>query len=308
MTTEVKTAFLETLGREFGPLRRLEGSQSLYEVGEGVARIYVRYSRVHNGTRTFFGLREADLRRLEGHPSILCFLWDGQAEPLLVPFDEYEDVFQSVQPAQDGQYKVQVLLQRAGAELYIARAGRFNVEGHLGLDALRNLVDSTGSEAPPELTHPQVQSFLGTIGAIKGYDVWAPASDRTKLQAPPGQRIQYRGALPHGFGAADGVLQEVDVVWIQRGSSELKALFEVEHSTAVYSGLLRLNDIHLVAPTLRATFSIVANETRRSLFTRQLNRPTFQASGLCDLCTFLKYSDVFGWYRRLVRDTDTAKR
>jgi len=43
--------------------------------------------------------------------------------------------------------------------------------------------------------------------------------------------------------ADDGsILQEVDVIWIPPGSSELKALFEIEHSTAVYSGLLRFND------------------------------------------------------------------
>ena len=45
-----------------------------------------------------------------------------------------------------------------------------------------------------------------------------------------------------------------------------------------------------------------ANETRRSLFVRQINRPTFQTSGLSDLCTFLEYSNVFTWYRRLARD------
>ena len=67
----------------------------------------------------------------------------------------------------------------------------------------------------------------------------------------------------------------------------------------MYSGLLRLNDVHLVAPTIRAKFSIVANETRRSLFVRQINRPTFQTSGLSDLCSFLEYSNVFTWYKRV---------
>ena len=299
MANEIKAVFLETVEKEFGGLRRLEGSQSLYEVGQGAARIYIRYSRIHPGNRTFFGLRVTDLRNLEGHSSILCFLWDGQDEPLLVPFSEYEDVFQSVLPADDGQYKVQVYLQRTGAELYIAKAGRFNVEGHLGWASLHDLIDSANAGPMPELTHSQVQSFLGVIGATKGFDVWVPLSDRPRLERPLANCFECRNAIPQGFGSAESVLQEVDVLWIQRGSSELKALFEVEHTTAVYSGLLRLNDVHLVAPTIRAKFSIVANETRRSLFVRQINRPTFHTSGLSDLCSFLEYSNVFTWYKRV---------
>ena len=44
-----------------------------------------------------------------------------------------------------------------------------------------------------------------------------------------------------------------------------------------HSGLLRFNDIHLVAPELRPTYSVVADETRRDRFVRQLRRPTFEA-------------------------------
>jgi hypothetical protein len=51
-------------------------------------------------------------------------------------------------------------------------------------------------------------------------------------------RFEHCGSLPYGFGDVAHILQEVDVVWIQRGSSELRALFEVEHSTPIYSGLL----------------------------------------------------------------------
>jgi hypothetical protein len=94
-------------------------------------------------------------------------------------------------------------------------------------------------------------------------------------------------------------LEEVDVIWIQKGSSELRALFEVEHSTPIYSGLLRFNDIHLAAPRLRPTFSIVANDARREVFVRQLNRPTFQASELNKFCNFLEYINVFGWFNRI---------
>jgi len=299
MASKTKKDFLKELTERYGSLHKLEQSQSLYEIGDGAARVYIRYSRVHAGNKTFYGLREKDLQRLEGYPSLICFLWDGQTEPLLVPFSEYEEVFQSVSPAGDGQYKARVYLQDDGTELYIARAGRFNVEGHFGWGELEALLNSTELKTVPEFSHSQVQTLLGAIGAAKNYDVWIPLSDRAKLDWSITNRFGCCDVLPYGFESVKDILQEVDVIWIQRGSSELIALFEVEHSTPIYSGLLRFNDIHLIAPHIRPRFSIVANDARRSLFVRQLNRPTFRMSGLSKLCTFLEYANVFGWYNRI---------
>jgi len=299
VSSKIKAAFLRELTERYGPLRKLERSQSLYEISGGAIRVYIRYSKVHTGNKTFYGLREEDLRRLEGHPSLLCFLWDNQSEPLLVPFSEYEEVFYSTSPARDGQYKVQVYLQSEGVELYIARAGRFNVEGHFGWDELETLIGLSGLKVVPKLSHSQVQTLLGAIGAAKNYDVWIPPSDRAKLDWSITSRFGYCDVLPYEFEPVRGILQEVDVIWIHRGSSEPRALFEVEHSTPIYSGLLRFNDIHLTVPRLRPRFSIVADSTRRSLFVRQLNRPTFRSSGLHELCTFLEYANVFEWHRRV---------
>ena len=181
MANETKRAFLGELAKRYGPLRKLDRSQSLYEIAGGVARIYIRYSRVHARSQTFYGLREDDLRTLEGHPSLICFLWDGQSEPLLVPFSEYEDVFHSTTAASDGQYKAQIYLHGNGTELYISKAGRFNVEGCFGWDEIDTLVDSTKLRAPVDLSHSQVQTLLGAIGAAKSYDVWVPPSDRSRL-------------------------------------------------------------------------------------------------------------------------------
>src|SRR5438552_11220291 len=97
------------------------------------------------------------------------------------------------------------------------------------------------------------------------------------------------------------VASEIDVIWLRRGSREVTALFEVEHSTPIYSGLLRFNDVRLLLPALRPRFTIVANDSRRSRFTTQINRPTFQVSGFHELCSFLDYANVYEWYKRLSR-------
>jgi len=299
MANLTKRAFLDKLAEQYAPIRRLEGSQSLYDIAGGAARIYIRYSKVHSGHRTFYGLRQADLQRLQGHPSLVCFLWEGQLEPLMVPYADYEDVFESTSPAGDGQYKAQVYLRHDGIVLYIARAGNFNAEANMGWAELENLIDSLSIEPPPVLSHPQIQTLLGAVGSIKEYDVWIPHSDRTRLDWSVAKQFSCRETAFPGLEAVQGTIQQVDVVWIRRGSNDVKALFEVEHSTPVYSGLLRLNDIHLAAPRLDARFSVVANQERRSAFVRQVNRPTFQASGLAELCTFLEYTNVYQWHSRV---------
>jgi hypothetical protein len=298
--------FLEDLKSRFGAVRKLEGSESLYEVGRSGVRVYIRYSRVHNNKRAFYGLRHRDLQDLQGHPSVVCFLWDEQQEPLLVPFGEYEDVFHSLSPASDGQFKVMVYPQDEGTQLYINNVGRFSVEGHFGWDKIAAMLDLSHLETLPDLSHSQVQTLLGAIGCAKGFDIWIPPNNRSTLDWAMAGRFECRNRFPSGFEKIEDVAQEIDVMWIQRGSNQPQSLFEVEHSTPIYSGLLRFNDIHLIEHNPRLRFGIVANDARRSVFARQLNRPTFQTSGLSELCTFFEYGDVFAWHRRIIQGKESA--
>jgi hypothetical protein len=259
--------------------------------------VYVRYSKVHPRTQTFFGLRQDDLRSLEGHSAYIAFLWNGQPEPLLVPFSEFEEVFAESQPASDGQFKVQVYPREDATILYVARAGRFNVEGYLGWLHLDEAM--SGAEPSPRLSHPQIQTLLGAIGVAKDYDVWLPLNDRLALDWALTPRYPIVDELPPGFETVRSILQEIDVIWVRRGAPGLAAVYEVEHSTPIYSGLLRLNDVRLANPQIDR-LTIVSNEPRRAAFVRQINRPTFQVSSLTSVCTFLEYAEVYDWHRRLV--------
>ncbi len=297
MPNPVKVAFLENIKGRFGMFRKLENSTSLFEVGNDKARLYVRYSRKHPGNRTFFGLRKVDLQLLEGHNGVICFLWDNQKEPLCVPFDEFEEIFAGITPASDGQYKVQVYEQIGGAELYLANAGRFNVESYLGWSYLESRI-GTLLKVPSDF-HVQVQTLLGGIGYAKGFDIWIPKHDRGRLDWNLTTPFSLRDSLIPSLIPIREIAEEIDVIWLERGGDRPAAFYEVEHSTPVYSGLLRFNDVHLILPNLPLRFGIVSNDERRALFVRQVNRPTFRASRLQELCTFFKYRNVFDWHSRL---------
>ncbi|MBI2163817.1 MAG: hypothetical protein HYU32_06750 [candidate division NC10 bacterium] len=298
-----KANLLATLRARFGDIRKLGGSESLYAVGNEAARIYIRYSRVHPKGRTFFGLREADLRQLEGHNAFLCFLLDDGSLPLFVPYTDFEEVFRSAQAAKDGQYKVQLFTQGDALELYVARRGRFNVEGYVGLEPLAQGLDTKRLRQAADLSHSQVQTLLAGIGHIKGFDVCVPESDAGKLDWSRTARFSLRGDIPAGFDRIQGILSEIDVVWIASGRNAIEGLFEVEHSTPIYSGLLRFNDVLLTEPKV-SRFSIVSNDTRRAIFSRQVFRPTFTRSGLAERVSFLEYANVLDWHERLAKGGD----
>lgn len=294
-----KAQFLESLRTRFGNLRKLAGSQSLFEIGDGDALIYVRYSKVHTAGRTFFGLRSGDLRRLVGQNSYLCFLLDDGSQPVFVPYADFEEVFHNATPADDGQYKVQLYTQHGALELYVARQGRFNVEGYVGFDVLARGLHAAPSYDTSQLSHSDVQTLLAGIGHAKGYDVWIPSKNVNTLNWSLTPSFELRPEIPEGFESIKAILSEIDVVWVQDGRSTIEGLFEVEHSTPIYSGLLRFNDVLLTNPSV-SRYSIVSNDARRSVFSRQAFRPTFRKSGLAELVSFLEYPNVFNWHARIV--------
>ena len=295
-----KLNVVETLRKRFGEMRKIQGSDSLYTLGNEAARVYLRYSKVHEKGRTFFGLRDVDLRQLEGHNSFLGFILDDGSSPFFIPFADFEEIFRAAKTARDGQYKVQLTSQADTRELYIARQGRFNVEGYAGYDLLERSIDTRQLRAPLNLTHSQVQTLLGGIGSKKGYDIWVPAGNVGTLDWSLTKRFPLRKTIPSGFETVRSILSEIDMVWVERGQEKIAGLFEVEHSTPVYSGLLRFNDILLTEPKV-SRFSIVSNDIRRSLFARQLRRPTFAKSGLSELTSFLEYANVFEWHARITK-------
>jgi hypothetical protein len=240
---------------------------------------------------------------LDGSPSFIALLWDGQKEPLLLPYKEFALAFQSVEPAADGQYKVHVYVNKEGTDFHIVRAGRFGVDSHFGLGELRSEMAETQDAAlSREFTHEQMQTVVAAIGSLTGHAVYVPPNDRSLLDWSLVKRFDLAKDIPATgrYPAADS-LSYIDVLWIHPTRNLLAAGFEIEHSTPIYSGLLRFNDVHVDFKLPRA--GIVADAEREDAFLRQINRRTFRASGLSEVCLFYKYTDMYRWYLRLRSDS-----
>ena len=128
-------------------------------------------------------------------------------------------------------------------------------------------------------THTQVQSWLRDLGFALGFDVWIAANDRSR---PCGQGRLGDGCLeglPPAIADLAGVdsVRLIDVLWFHKGSDRVAAAFEVEHTTSIYSGIVRMLDLAF-SPTgdaVRGLF-LVAPDDREEEVRAQLARPLFQ--------------------------------
>jgi hypothetical protein len=296
MPNDYKKELIAAIEHRCGPVTRLAGSQSLIQTASGV-RIYLRYSKLHGKGVAFYGLRQVDLNVLDGHHSYICFFTDKEP-PLFIPYSDFEAVIRQSPLASDGQFKAQIIYGPPMGDLYLPRVGHFNVDAYGGLEALSLQDDKGASTAYTHLSHWQAQTLLCGIGVLKGYGVYLPPNNIETLDWSLTQRFQPIGSLPAHVADRTRFASEIDVIWVDHKHDAIAAAFEVEHSTPVYSGLLRFNDVLLTCPGANRFF-VVSNESRRDLFVRQLQRPTFQRSGLSEVASFLDYANVYDWHRRL---------
>ncbi|MBC7219773.1 MAG: hypothetical protein H5T49_06580, partial [Hadesarchaea archaeon] len=82
----------------------------------------------------------------------------------------------------------------------------------------------------------------------------------------------------------------IDIIWIRQNAPV--CAFEVETTTSIYSGLLRMSDLISVVPALRIKLYIVAPKERQERVRAELTRPTFQKLGLNDFCKFIPLEDL----------------
>jgi hypothetical protein len=81
-------------------------------------------------------------------------------------------------------------------------------------------------------------------------------------------------------------IENIDVIWLQRRA--IAHAFEVEHTTAIYSGLLRMADLLAMQPRMDISLHIVAPLERRDQVRREIVRPVFSVlEGWCDGRTLL---------------------
>lgn len=137
------------------------------------------------------------------------------------------------------------------------------------------------------------RSPISDIGHDLGYDVFVATNDRNK--SLNGRSLQFL-TLPElpllGFPPEVArTVSLIDVIWISRDSKRIECAFEIEKSTSIYSGMLRLMDLASSLGDRQYDFFLVVPDKREKEVIAQLKRPSFQTS-TCIGLRYLQFSEL----------------
>lgn len=154
-------------------------------------------------------------------------------------------------------------------------------------------LEAAASKEPT--AHTEIQWRLLKLGSDMGLDVWVARNDRGREWN--GQRFadlpRMRTELPHQFDeATNRTIELIDVLWLS--GNAIVAAFEVESTTSIYSGLLRMADLLSMQPNLNIPLYLVAPDERRQKVFAEVNRPTFSKlpTPLVDVCRYISFSSL----------------
>jgi len=141
----------------------------------------------------------------------------------------------------------------------------------------------------------KIQALLVEIGTKMGMKIWLPRNDRIKVLAQivaDGPTLLDR--LPLNYNDITmKTIEQIDVLWLK--GYAIKRAFEVEHTTSIYSGILRMADLLALLPNLDIRLHIIAPDSRRDKVFQELQRPVFsllEGSPLSERCSYLSYDSI----------------
>jgi len=141
--------------------------------------------------------------------------------------------------------------------------------------------------------HTEIQYSLLKLGSEMGFDVWVARNDRSREvnQKKLSDIFKLKDNLPLQFDAATTkTIELIDVLWLK--GRAIVAAFEVESTTSIYSGLLRMSDLISMQPNINIPLYLVAPDERRDKVFIEINRPTFSrlSPPLIEVCRYISFS------------------
>jgi predicted RNA-binding protein len=138
-------------------------------------------------------------------------------------------------------------------------------------------VDDDAVVAPEAVAREshQIQALIADIGARMGMTIWVPRADRTAVERECRFTDQsFADRLPLNYDDVTlSTIENIDVLWLH-GRAIVRA-FEVEHTTSIYSGILRMADLLALQPNMDIKLHIVAPLAKRDKVFQEIRRPVF---------------------------------
>lgn len=162
-----------------------------------------------------------------------------------------------------------------------------------------------GVVVPPELLneqtgaaiqrqHARIQVALILIGQKLGFKTWIAQNDHAIVYKD--KRLnQLEGVIPNSqdikllesFESASTSIRLIDCVWFSN-TVHMPAVMEIEHSTGVITGLVRMQKFQEKVPSLQTRYVIIAPDADKQKVAQQVNEPQFSSLN----AKFFPYSGV----------------
>lgn len=169
----------------------------------------------------------------------------------------------------------------SGTDEYLSEAERTRFE-----KAIEKRQTEIKAEKEEENLHTEMQYHLLKIGNALGYDIFPASNDRSKMYK--GNSFSFMCPQPFPQLSLDRetltTVKLIDVLWFEKGTNNVIAAFEVEKSTSIYSGILRLTDLSYSIADGDEVFYLIVPDKREKDVTLQLSRPAIKK-----ISTSIKY-------------------
>ena len=150
------------------------------------------------------------------------------------------------------------------------------------------------AEQAEENEHTQIQYLLIKMGRALKYAVYVARNDRHRSYEGHSFAQLTVPELPPLSWPSDVMetVSLIDVIWFHPETNAIVCAFEVEKSTSIYSGILRLEDLVRSMPDCTCNVYLVAPDKREKEVMAQFARPAFKED-LADIpLAFIPFNDL----------------
>jgi type II restriction enzyme len=130
-----------------------------------------------------------------------------------------------------------------------------------------------------ENLHSEMQYHLLKIGTALGYDVICAINDKSKSFNGSNFSFHCLSDFPiiNTDKDTQNTIKLIDIIWFQKGTNNIIGAFEVEKSTSIYSGILRLTDLAFSIGDGDEVFYLIIPDNREKDVRMQLSRPSIKS-------------------------------
>lgn len=270
---------------------------------------------IFGGKNDWHGIRPTLVRQLKGYKKEGAFViakkYETKMDICVGPLSILIHNIDKLIKTQKGDIQFHNILTEDGLylnkipKLYLNRVSEIfypNQRRSLGrLKEISKIINIEVQDKRGELTHSDIQAKLILIGSYLGYRTFTPDKSKKSVYGTLGELCSEEDISDDYIPPKQiDTIKYIDVIWFDDEGCPTHC-FEVEHSTDVTKGLLRLYQVH----KLRIKMFIIADESNKRRFEKELIKNPFNK--IKEGYIFKNYNELDDFFESVKNFTQAQK-